>query len=214
MSEELVYIMQYLSTEGFIIKSPQNYFMFTNKFYNEYTGQDIGAIPVSDIQMVKTLGAVITMPNKPSDVKQSYLEFIKSCNIPKRAETSSNEVYNLNQYSEKGMKAFKEILKRVSKGEIDLQILVRSTQLYYKSPSYKLKVGNYIGDGAWETHYQEMMESIESNSLRTHIKDSIEHDNTGTSRYDTRELSRPGSSEDPRRALRQESGTRLLPKAD
>jgi hypothetical protein len=214
MSEELVYIMQYLSSEGFVIKSPQNYFMFTSKFYNEYTGQDIGAIPVSEIQMVKTLGAVITMPTKASDVKQAYLEFIKSCNIPKRAETSSNEVYNLNQYSEKGAKAFKKILDRVSKGEIDLQILVKSTQLYYKSPSYKLKVGNYIGEGAWETHYQEMMDSIESNSLRTHIKDSIEHDNTGTSRYSSGELGGQSPSEDPRRTLRQKPGLSLPAKTD
>ncbi len=214
MVEELVHIIQHLSSEGYIIKSPQNYFMFTNKFYNEYTGQDIGAIPVSEIQMVKTSGAVITMPVKTGDAKDAYLEFIKECNIPKRAETSQNEIYNLNQYSEKGMKVFKKILERARKGEIDLQLLIKCTQLYYKSPGYKLKVGNFIGDGAWETHYQEMIDSIQTNSLRTHIKESIEHDNTGTTRYSAGDIHRPTSREDIRRKVGEKPGHRLLPQAD
>lgn len=201
MTEELNYIVQHLLSEGYVIRTPHDHFVFTNKFYSEYTQQDIGAVPVADVAMVKSQTAVIAMPTKAEDVREAYIAFIQACKIPKRAETSTGDVYNLNQYSESGAKAFKKILARVTKGEIDLELLTKATQLYYRSPGYKLKIGNFIGEGAWETHYQEMLESIEKDSLTDHISHTLKHDTTGTSRYRLSKSGGSGKTPDPTRTL-------------
>lgn len=202
MTEELSYIMQFLTADGYVIRSSQDLFVFTNKFYKEFTNQDIGVIPISEVGIVKTATTVIAVPTKAEDVKEAYLKFIGACNIPKRMQTSTGEVYNLNQYSEKGAKAFKKILFRTKGLEINMDIVIKATQLYYKSPGYKLKVGNFIGDGTWETHYQEMLDSIESQTLTKHISNALDNDTTGTSRYRlpaTRGIDKPSKISHPAR---------------
>lgn len=164
----------------YIIKSPQGFFAFTNKFYMDFNGDDVG---VSKVEAVKSRTAKIAIQQQTDDLKQSYMDFIMSCNIPRRGKTSQNEIYDLNQYSETGKKAFGKILARVAKGEIDYDLLVKVTQLYYKSPGAKQKIGNFIGEGTWETPYLTMVASIEKNTLKTHIQSTLEHDKTGTSRF-------------------------------
>jgi len=219
--EEIVYMLHHLVAHGYVLRTQQDHFVFTNKFYKEITGNDIGAIPAREIIMVKTADAVITVPSaqtaaitlkttmKTEDVKRAYLEFIKTCNIQRKGETSTHEAYSLNQYSDKGAKSFAKILKRVSTGELDLNLVIKSTELYYKSPGMKLKVGNYIGEGTWETHYNELLESIKNKSLVHHIKDSLTHDTKGTSRYHVGESNRESSSEDPRRQIGKQPGITL-----
>lgn len=201
MTEELIYAMQFLTAEGYVIRSPQDFFVFTNKFYKEFTGQDIGAIPTAEISQVKSHTTTISIPSKPEELKRAYLSFISECKVPARAETTTGDVYNLNQYSEKGAKAFKKILTRTKSGEIDMELLIKVTQLYYHSPGMKLKIGNFIGDGTWETHYLEMLESIEKKSLKDHITHTLEHDRTGTSRY------RLGDDPDRPRQIPHSTGT-------
>lgn len=190
MSESLQKTMQFLLTEGYVIHSPQQHYMFTNKFYLEHTQQDIGVVvELTEVKSKTTVVQLVTVAQS----KDAYMQFILDANVPKRCEGSNNEVYATNQYSDKGAKAFREILK----SGVDLDLLIKATQLYYKSPGYKLKVGNYIGEGTWRTHYQEMVDSIDKKQLKEHIKGELTHDTTGTSKYNFRTVS-GGQGQEPR----------------
>jgi hypothetical protein len=181
MSESLQAAMQFLLAEGYALRSPQDHYMFTNKFYKEFTDKDIGVVAiVTEIKSEKTVIPMITAEG----AKNAYMQFIIDAKVPKRCEGSNNEVYDTNQYSDKGAKAFRNILKS---GEVNLELLTKSTMLYYKAPGFKLKIGNYIGDGAWKTGYQAMVDSIENKSLKQHITEELQHDTTGTSKYQFRE---------------------------
>ena len=173
--------MQFLQAEGYVIRSPQQHYMFTNKFYKEFTDKDIGAIVA--IAQVRTETTIVTFPSAEL-TKTAYMQFILDAKVPKRCEGSNNEVYETNQYSDKGARAFRALLKT---GEVNLDLLVKSTILYYKSPGYKLKIGNYIGDGVWKTHYHQMVDNIGKNTLKEHIKEELHHDTVGTSKYQFRE---------------------------
>lgn len=180
----------------YIIKSPQGFFAFTNKFYKDFNGEDVG---VSKVESVKTRKTTISINEKLDDLKTSYMDFILACNIPRRGRTSTLELYDLNQYSETGKKAFGKILARVAKGEIDYDLLVKTTQLYYKSPGAKQKIGNFISDGTWETPYASMVANINNNTLKGHIQSTLENDKTGTSRFRIPGSSANGQSQSPNR---------------
>jgi hypothetical protein len=182
MSESLNGAMQFLLADGYVIRSPQEHYMFTNKFYKEFTHKDIGAVVA--IAEVRTETTIIKVPNPEVITNSTYMQFILDAKVPKRLEGSNNEVYEVNQYSEKGAKAFRALLKS---GEVSLDLLTKSTLLYYKGPGFKQKIGNYIGDGTWRTAYHAMVDNIGKNTLKEHIKEELHHDTVGTSKYQFRE---------------------------
>lgn len=187
MSEELIEVMHYLSAGGYVVRTQQGYFVFTNKFYNEFTGQDVGLIPEARPVIMRSNTTQVLVPPRKLDkatVHAAYLQFIGKCNVPRRIISAKGESYAANQFSERGAKAYGAILKRVDSGEIDLDLLVHTVQLYYKSSQgFKLKIGNYIGDGAWETDYKELVERLSKGTINEHIKKETADDNTGRSRY-------------------------------
>lgn len=189
MLEELAEVMRFLSVDGYVVRTPQGYYVFTNKFYKEYSKQDVGIVvdKAGEVVLAKSQGTVIAIPQKRLDAKESrdaYLQFIVACGVPARLVNPRGESYAANQYSEQGRKAFAKILERARVGEIDLELLVKTAQLYYKgSASYKLKIGNYIGEGAWESDYQNLMTALTEGKGAEHIKQSVKNDNEGTSRY-------------------------------
>jgi ribosomal protein S15P/S13E len=187
MSEELAEAMHFLSADGYVVRTPQAYFVFTNKFYNEFTGHDIGLVPDSRPIIMKSETTSVLVPPKQltkTTISEAYLAFILRCNVPRRIVNPKGDSYAANQFSEKGAKAFGKILVRVHSGEIDIDLLIHTVQLYYKSSqAYKLKIGNYIGDGAWETDYQELVNRLSKGTINEHIKQETKDDNTGRSRY-------------------------------
>lgn len=187
MLEELSEVMHYLSAEGYVVRTKQDYFVFTNKFYSDFVGADVGLVPsVRPIVMKSHTTSVLVLPKKldKATVSGAYLSFIEQCNVPRRIISPKGDSYSANQFSEKGAKAFGKILQRSQTGEIDVELLTRTVQLYYKSSqAYKLKIGNYIGDGAWETDYNELVERLGKGTITEHITKEVADDNTGSSRY-------------------------------
>jgi hypothetical protein len=186
MTEELAEIVHFLSANGYLIRTKQEYFIFTNKFYKEFTQHDIGVVPVPGIAIAKSEMTRVVVPqsNICDTPRDAYMRFIAECNIPRRIMTPDGGSYSGNYYSEKGMKAFTKIMMR---SDIILALLVHSTQLYYKSSTgYKLKIGNYIGDGAWETDYRELVERLGNGTVVEHIKQELKEGYDGHSRYSTR----------------------------
>lgn len=187
MLEELSEVLHFLSAGGYVIRTKQDYFVFTNKFYSEFTGHDIGVIPEARPIIVRSETTQVLVPPKKLDkssVSEAYLKFISLCEVPRRITSAKGESYAANQYSEKGAKAYWKILYRAQSGEVDIDLLIHTVKLYYRSSQgYKLKIGNYIGDGAWETDYKELVERLSSGTINEHIKKETADDNTGSSRY-------------------------------
>lgn len=187
MSEELAEVMRFLGDSGYVVRTRQDYFVFTNKFYTEFVGKDVGLVPsVRPIIMKSETTSILIPPAKLTiaTVNEAYLSFIVACNIPRRIVNPKGESYAANQFSKDGAKAFGKLLLRVNSGEIDMELLVHTVQLYYKSSvGYKLKIGNYIGDGAWEMDYQELVARLGKGTINEHIKQEVADDNTGSSRY-------------------------------
>lgn len=186
MTEELSEIVHFLSANGYLIRTKQEYFIFTNKFYQEFTQHDIGVIPVRDIAIAKSEMTRVVVPERVTydTMRDAYMAFISECNVPRRITTTDGRSYAANQYSEKGLRAFSKIMVR---SDIIPALLVHSTQLYYKSSTgYKLKIGNYIGDGAWETDYRELVERLGNGTVVEHIKQELKEGYDGHSRYSTK----------------------------
>lgn len=181
MNEELECAVAYLLADGYICRVGKT-FVFSNKFYEEFTHQQIGLVPEVVISEVKTKALTIRNPKpKPADYKQDYLSFIAAANIPRRAQSSDGLVYDINKFSEDGLKAYAKIMEQVVRGEIDKELLLRTVQLYYKSPGMKQKIGNYISQGSWVSDYQALKESLETGTLTQHIKQETK--SNGYSRY-------------------------------
>lgn len=190
MTEELAEIVHFLSANGYLIRTKQEYFIFTNKFYKEFTQHDIGVIPLPGIAISKSETTIVVVPGQSmgaNGIANGYMAFIRDCNVPRKITTPDGRSYAANQYSEKGVKAFAKILRRIQSGGIDGALLKHTVQLYYKSGTgYKLKIGNYIGDGAWETDYQELVERLGNGTVADHIKEELKEGYEGNSRYRTR----------------------------
>lgn len=181
MHEELTEVIRFLSESGYIIRTPQSYYVFTNKFYQDFTRTNIGIVPDSTAVIAKSSQVHVVVP-LPSYTTESYKQFIIDARVPRHVVNPRGERYDTNQYSQKAAKAF---VKMMASGNIDYELLVRSTELYYKSSGgYKLKIGNYIADGAWQTHYETLKEALARASdqpVTDYIKQELSDDNR--SRY-------------------------------
>jgi hypothetical protein len=107
---------------------------------------------------------------KVNDWSQAFLNFIKEAEVPSRCEGKSGG-YDINKYSEDGMKAFKKMIE----SGVVYAVLVKSTMLYYKTHlTYALKIGNYIADGAWRSDYEALLTSAEEGTITQHIQQQID----------------------------------------
>lgn len=150
MSINLKDAVSFLLSEGYI------YSAITKLHFSKKAYDELG--PVKKIQQTDAFR---------QSWEQKYTRFIMDAGVPARAEDSRGDVYSLNKYSDKGMKAF-----RIAIGNgVDYGRLVLSTQLYYKS-SVKLKVaiGRYMEEGLWRTDYDAFTQSAENNSIAEHVK--------------------------------------------
>lgn len=181
MNEELECAIAYLLAGGYICRVRKT-FVFSNKFYEEFTQQQIGLVPEVIVSEVQSKTLTVRNPKKNvSDLRPEYLRFIAACKVPRRAQSSDGAVYDLNKYSEDGLKAYSKIVEQVVSGEIDMELLIRTVQLYYASPGMKQKIGNYISQGSWVSDYQALKESLDTGTLKQHIKQETK--NERTSRY-------------------------------
>ena len=112
------------------------------------------------------------------DWTQRFLDFIKDAEVPARGE-GKNGGYDINKYSEEGMKAFKKAIE----SSVQYPVLVKSTMLYYKTHSaYALKIGNYMADGAWRSDYEMLLTSAKEGTITEHIQQQLD-ENTDFNKF-------------------------------
>lgn len=80
-----------------------------------------------------------------------YLKFIADAQVPRLGEAGDGNMYDLNKYTEDGMKHFRDLIR----SGIKYQLLAKVTRAYYaQGIRYKKKVGNYITEGHWRMDYE------------------------------------------------------------
>lgn len=107
-----------------------------------------------------------------------YQNFISICKVPDHLESTNNNTYSGNKYTEDGMKAFQKALKEGYRYDV----LCLAVSLYYKSSiRWKKSIGNYMMSGEWRSDYSELLDKANSGKgeLDKHIKNTID-DGTGT----------------------------------
>lgn len=81
--------------------------------------------------------------------------FIADAEIPKTAKTKT-AVYALNKFNTKAEKILEKILKQ----NINYQVLVMSTKLYYRSGVMPKTIANYFIEGIWKDEYNDLAEAL------------------------------------------------------
>ena len=113
----------------------------------------------------------MTIAKLSTDWTQAYLNFIKEAEVPTRGE-GRGTTYDLNKYSDPAMKAFR---KMIEKEDVNYQLLVKSTMLYYKTrKQFPLTVTRYIEEGAWRTDYEALLQSLKDGNVVDHIQKEID----------------------------------------
>lgn len=156
-------VVEWMKEQGYItiIKGKHK---LTGKLDREY-------IPVSTLTTVKRELAV-SSSQAVLTPREIYMQYIKAADVPSRCPTAK---YWLNRYSNEASTEFHRIL---TKENINLQILVASTKLYYiQTKEYAKTISNYIVEGVWRSGYEDMMNSANRGTLQEDIQKQLSDNN-------------------------------------
>lgn len=148
---------------GFMIPLKGKYTL-TNELHRNY-------VPLSAETGLVVAKKEVTTSSTVMDTNTLFMEFIKACEVPTRCPTAK---YWLNRYNKDGAKEFARIL---TKENVNINVLVASTKLYYKTTKeYAKTISNYITEGIWRTGYQDMMTNAQQGTVQNYIKEEIRGD--------------------------------------
>lgn len=174
---DLKQIVQWMLENNYLVVIKGKY-KVTSKFNKEVTGKEMGVMMLGQKPIVTENALTSLASTGPIDWTQQFLNFIKDAEVPARGEGKSGG-YDINKYSEEGMKAFK---KAIESG-VQYPVLVKSTMLYYKTHSaYALKIGNYMADGAWRSDYEMLLTSAKEGTITEHIQQQLD-ENTDFNKF-------------------------------
>lgn len=174
MSINLKEATEFMLTNGYILLVGKGKYKLSTKFHVDFKqvvrNPLMGQGAINNIQPVLGKFEQALAEYTPAYLWENrYKQFILDAKVPKRIDTKWGESYQANAYSEEGMKAFR---KAIESGT-DLQMMVRSTQLYYASKTkYKQSIGRYISEGTWKTDYDDLLQAAGAGeqTLIDHIK--------------------------------------------
>lgn len=108
-------------------------------------------------------------PVKFNKWEDAYVWFIGECKIPKKGESGTGDLYDLNKYTEDAMQHFRDLIK----SGIKCDVLIKVTKGYYTgSTRFKKKIGNYITEGHWRMDYETMKNQTEQQQQQ-HINEQL-----------------------------------------
>jgi hypothetical protein len=167
--EELI---QQMIERGYMVSLKGKYSL-TGNFHRNY-------VPVSSTGLVVAKKEVATKETVTDlaqlqpvmDVNTMFMEFIKVCEVPTRTSNGRGGFYWINRFHKD---AAKEFARMLSKDNVNLQVLIASTKLYYKTTKECANtIANYIVLGIWRTGYQAMIDSMEKGTIAEDIKKELE----------------------------------------
>jgi hypothetical protein len=169
-------MVQWMQENQYLVQIKGKY-RVTAKFNKEITGQEVGIVKVGEALLVQEkeplILATVSLGAQTTNWSDYYLQFIREAEVPARCEGKDGN-YDVNKYSEEGMKAFRKALEKEG---INYQLLVNVTRLYYKSHrQFALKIGNYMAKGEWRSDYESAFTANKEGKLAEHIQQEIQND--------------------------------------
>jgi hypothetical protein len=151
MVESLKDAVQFMLDNGYLAVIRGKY-VVTAKFNKEVTGVYQGAV------LLKGNIPAVVEPKVPKTVhwRDQYIAFVNEVKIPPYGHNSRGERYQMNAFSEDGVKAYRNAIE---KEDILHPLLVEATQMYYHgSVAMKVGIGKFMSEGMWRTFYNELVE--------------------------------------------------------
>lgn len=118
-----------------------------------------------EVSSIPMLAGITTIGIATMSWENLYVKFIQDASIPRKGESGSGDLYDLNKYSADAMKVFRKMLERDG---IKYDLLVKVTSTYYKSGSrYKKTISNYITEGLWRMDYMTLKDQSTEQQQQT-----------------------------------------------
>jgi hypothetical protein len=137
----------------------------TGEFHRTY-------IPVSTGLVVSSKSELATTSSPVMNITALFMEFIKQCEVPSKTDNGRGGFYWINRFNKDGAKEFARI---ISKEDVNLQVLIACTKLYYMQTKTCAKtISNYITEGIWRSGYQDMLTSLENGTIKEDIKKELQ----------------------------------------
>lgn len=175
-------ILDELVQRGYVLEQKGKY-KFTALFYEDLTGTRQGLVRTQSGELVVAEPSLpANMPEKIINWELAFVKFIAAAQVPERLNDNKGMPYYANKYSEAGMKVFRKIIEKEG---VNIELLVQSTALYYKSSiAYKKTIGNYITDGDWRGDYQKLADAANTSeeAVIKHIQNEVKNE-SGYSPY-------------------------------
>lgn len=188
MSISLVVATEFMITNGYILPLGGGKYKLSTKFLQEFgkaykpapRQYALGIDPVSkktDPVLFQTQpdGTVVVPGKFYFSWENRYKQFIMEAKVPARLDNNRGENYQVNGYSEKGMKAY----RKACESGIEHELLVKSTMLYYHSRiRFKVAIGRYMEEGIWKTGYDALADAAGQGEQQVidHIKAETQDD--------------------------------------
>jgi len=148
-----------------------NQFVITNKVNEELFGKSVIQTSVEVVktstELVKTSTELVKYKLTEQEKKDIWNKFITDTKIPHRVETG-NGSYTVRQYNQPAANALVKIIKDP---QIDYNKLVKSTNHYYTTVTYKILLSKYLLNGVWKDEYDNYKENSKINDGSTKWED-------------------------------------------
>jgi GTP-sensing pleiotropic transcriptional regulator CodY len=126
--------------------------------FNKSVIQSSVEVVKTSTEVVKTSTELVKYKVTENEKKEIWNKFIADTKIPHRVTTSTG-TYTVRQFS---LPAANCLLKIVKDPAIDYNRLVKSTNNYYNTVTYKILLSKYLLNGVWKDEYEHYKESIET----------------------------------------------------
>ncbi len=146
--------------------------VFTRKFLEEiepFRQRKKPPVRAVDTLPIHIKNGIVATELLAPDWRLMYAQFIQAAKVPSKLEGKGTDLYDGNKYTEDAMKEFKRMIY-VEK--IILDVLIKSTMLYYApGKKFRKKISNYITEGIWRSDYDALL--LAANTSEKDLKDHI-----------------------------------------
>jgi len=163
-------VIQWMLNNGYgLLVNKQ--FVLTDKvneeLFNKSVIQSSVEVVRTSTEVVKTSTEVVKYKATEDEKKEVWNKFISDTKIPHRVNTGTG-VYTVRQYN---LPAANALLKIIKDPAIDYSRLVKSTNNYYNTVTYKILLSKYLLNGVWKDEYDNYQQNSRVNDGSTKWED-------------------------------------------
>jgi hypothetical protein len=155
-------VIQWMLSNGYGLLV-NNQFVITSKvnqeLFNTPVIQSSVEVVKTSTELVKTSTELVKYKVTEQEKKDIWNKFIADTKIPHRVDTGTGS-YTVRQYN---LPAANVLVKLVKDPQINYEKLVKSTNHYYTTVTYKILLSKYLLNGVWKDEYDNYKENSKAN---------------------------------------------------